>query len=138
MVEFGKVLSDYITTHNTKIDLYFINREFQIEFDNNFSANLEIIYHYITDTNNINSYLLYYIDSCKSGGYKFSKINNVILNRISYICNMKYKYYINQPMRSVERRIKMIIAKSPQLINALDRNKNQPLIRKYSHMPFIN
>ena len=36
----------------------------------------------------------------------------------------------------LERRINMIIAKSPQLINSLDRNKNHPLIRKYSHIPF--
>ena len=32
-------------------------------------------------------------------------------------------------MHSEERRIKMIVAKNPQLISALDRNKNHPLIR---------
>ena len=41
-------------------------------------------------------------------------------------------------MHSVERRINMIIAKNPQLINSLDRNTNHPLIRKYSHIPFNN
>ena len=46
-------------------------------------------------------------------------------------------HYINQPMHSVVRRKNMTIAKNPQLINALDRNKNHPLIRKYSHIPFI-
>ena len=37
-------------------------------------------------------------------------------------------------MSMLERRINMIIAKNPQLINALDRTKNHPLIRKYSHI----
>ena len=39
-------------------------------------------------------------------------------------------------MPMVERRINVIIAKNPQLINSIDRNKNHPLIRKYSHIPF--
>ena len=51
-------------------------------------------------------------------------------------CNMSYNYYKNLPMRMVERRINMNIAKNPQLINSLDRNKNHPLIRKYSNIPF--
>ena len=37
-------------------------------------------------------------------------------------------------MSMLERRINMIIAKNPQLINVLDRSKNHPLIRKYSHI----
>ena len=48
---------------------------------------------------------------------------------------MTYKYFINQPLQSVERGINMIIAKNPQLINLFNRNKNHPLIRKYSHIP---
>ena len=47
---------------------------------------------------------------------------------------MSYKYYINQPMSMLERRINFIIARNPRLINSLDRNKNHPLIRKYSHI----
>ena len=39
-------------------------------------------------------------------------------------------------MHSVERRIKMIIAKDPQLIKSLDRNKPDPLNNKYSHILF--
>ena len=39
-------------------------------------------------------------------------------------------------MPMVERRINFIIAKNPKLINSLDRNKNHPIIRKYSHIPF--
>ena len=35
-------------------------------------------------------------------------------------------------MSMVERRMNIIIAKNPSLINSLDRSKNHPLIRKYS------
>ena len=58
----------------------------------------------------------------------------MIIKTISCKCNMSYKYYINHPMSMLERRINMIIAKNPQLIIALDRTKNRPLIRKYSHI----
>ena len=37
-------------------------------------------------------------------------------------------------MSMLKRRINMIIAKNPQLINALDRTKNHPLFKKYSHI----
>ena len=39
-------------------------------------------------------------------------------------------------MPAIELRLNVILAKNPQLINALDRNKNHPLIRKDSHVPF--
>ena len=58
----------------------------------------------------------------------------MIINTVSCMCNMSYKYYINQPMSMLERRINIIIARNPQLINSLYRNKNHPLIRKYSHI----
>ena len=44
---------------------------------------------------------------------------------------MSYKYYLNNPMSMLERRINYIIAKNPKLINTLDKNKKHPLIRKY-------
>ena len=47
---------------------------------------------------------------------------------------MTYKYYLLNPMPMLERRMKFIIAQNPQLINTLNRNKNHPLIRKYSHI----
>ena len=52
--------------------------------------------------------------------------------------NMTYKHYMNQPMQSVEIRINMVIAINPQLIILFNRNKNHPLIRKFSHIPFNN
>ena len=119
---------------NKKFDFYYIDCEFGIQFDKNYTANIEINYHYNTDYINIKSYLLFYIDSCELAGYKFKNINHMIISTISCKCNMSYKYYINHPMSMLERRINMIIAKNPQLIKSLDRNKNHPLIRKYSHI----
>ena len=37
-----------------------------------------------------------------------------------------------------ERKININIARNRELINSLDRKKNQPLIRKYSLIPFDN
>ena len=51
------------------------------------------------------------------------------VNSISDRCNMTYENYINQPMN---------IARNPYLLVSLDRNKNHPLIRKHSHIPFNN
>ena len=73
--EFHKILSYYISYHNKNFDIYFFKCDFQIEFDNNFIAHIEIDYHYNNDTRNIKSYLLFYIDSCELAGYKFKNIN---------------------------------------------------------------
>ena len=62
----------------------------------------------------------------------------MIIKTISDECNITYKPYIGQPMQMVERRLNFVIDRRPQLINALDRSKNHPLIRKYSHIPFNN
>ena len=62
----------------------------------------------------------------------------MIINTIFCLCNMTYKYYVNKPMSMLERRMNFIISKNPQLINALNRNKNHPLIRKYNQIPFNN
>ena len=51
---------------------------------------------------------------------------------------MTNEYYINQPMNMCERKINVNIAKNPHLINSIDRNKNHPLIKNYSHIPFNN
>ena len=132
--DFDKIFNYYITTHNKKFDFYYIDCEFEILFENNYTANMDINYHYNTEYINIKSYLLFYIDSCEINGYKFKNINHMIMKTITCKCNMSYKHYINQPMSMLERRINMIIAKNRRLINAIDRTKNHPLIRKYSHI----
>ena len=60
------------------------------------------------------------------------------IKTISDRCSLTYEHYMNQRMQSDELRINMVIAKNPHLINLLDQNKNHPMIRKYSHIPFYN
>ena len=62
----------------------------------------------------------------------------MIINTISCLCNMNYKCYLKIPMSMLERKINFIISKNPQLINALNRYKNHPIIRKYNYIPFNN
>ena len=132
----NKIVNDYISTQNKNFDFYFINCEVVIEFDKNSSVKLKTNCFSKTDIININLYLLYYIDFYESRGYKFYNINQMTINIISDRCDMSYEIYINQPMHSVERRLNMRIARNPQLINLFNRNKNHPLITKYSHIPF--
>ena len=114
--EFDKIFNYYITTHNKKFYFYYIDCEIEILFDNNYTANIEINYHYNTDYIKIKSYSLFFIDSCEINGYKFKNISHMIIRTFSCKCNMSYRYYINSPMSMLERRIIMIIAKNPQLI----------------------
>ena len=51
---------------------------------------------------------------------------------------MTNKCYIKQPKHMVESKLNQILAQNPHLNNALDRRVNQPLIRRYSHLPFNN
>ena len=71
-------------------------------------------------------------------GYKFSHISNLNIITINFKMNMTYEYYNNQPMPMCERKINMNIARNRHLIKSLSRNKNHPLITKYSHIPFNN
>ena len=127
---FDKIFNNYITNHNKKFDFYYINCEIQIE-TNNQLLNIEINFHHNTDYINLKCLLFFYTES---HNIKNFKINQMIINTISCFCNMNYKYYLLNPMSMLERRMNYIIAKNPQLIKALDRNKNHPLIRKYSHI----
>ena len=129
---FDKIFNNYITNHNKKIDFYYINCEFHIEFNYQL-LNIEINFHHNTDYINLKCLLFFYTES---HSIKNFKINQMIINTISCLCNMTYKYYLSMPMSMLERRMNYIINKNPQLINALNRNKNHPLIRKYNYIPF--
>ena len=59
--EFDKILNDYINTYNKKFDIYYIKCTFEIEFDNNFIAKIEINYHYNIESNKINSEILFFL-----------------------------------------------------------------------------
>ena len=138
MDEVNEILNDYISFHNKNFDFYFINCEFLMESDDNFLAIIQINCFYNTDIININKNLLYDIDCFKSRGHKFYNINEMTIKIINDRFNKTYEYYINQPMSMCERKMNMNIARNPQFVNSLDRNKNHPLLRKYSHTPFNN
>ena len=55
------ILNDYVTTHNKKIDFSFINCEFKLEIDNDFTTNIETPFFYNTDIIKIKRYLVYEI-----------------------------------------------------------------------------
>ena len=116
--------------------IFFTHCEFKIEFDNDFTTNIETPYFYNTDITDIKRYLLYEICYFLSIGHKVNNINQLTIHSISDKCNMTYKHYIIQPMLMCERQINMKIAKNPELINVLDRNKNHPLLGKYSQKLF--
>ena len=126
---FEKIFNDHITNHNKKFDFYYINCEFRIE-TNNRLLNIEINFHHNTDYINLKSYLYFYTESHRIKNFK---INHMIINTISCLCNMTYKYYLTNPMSMLERRMNYIISKNPKLINCLilNRNKSHHLIRKY-------
>ena len=56
--ELDKLLDDHITTHNEKFNFYLISCKLVMEFDNNFSENIETNYFYNTDIINIKRNLL--------------------------------------------------------------------------------
>ena len=102
--EVDEILNDYISFHNENSDLYFVNCEFVIEFDNNFTGNVETNYLYNIDDIiiKIKAYLLYWIDCYKSRGFISYNINRINVKTIIDRCNMTYKHYNNQPMSMCE------------------------------------
>ena len=131
----NKIFDSYIKINNEKFDLYFVNCLIQVKFNNGIIYNLEISNRYNTDYINIENYLSMYLKCCINENYKIDKINHMIINITSCICNIKFKHYKDKPMSMLERRINYIITKNPELIN---QNHNNPLIRKYPNIKFNN
>ena len=92
--DFEKTFNNYITDHNKKFDFYYIICEFQIETDNRL-LNIEINFHHNTDYFNLICYLFFYTES---HNIKNFNIKHMIINTISCLCNMTYKYYLLMPM----------------------------------------
>ena len=139
IIEFDKVdeiLNNYISIYNKDYDIYFINCKFKIEFDISFTTNIETNYIHNKESEKINIILKYFINCHKSTGYKFHKINEMTIFISNNRCYMTYDNYMNLPMSMLERQINFNIGKNPKLRNSFDRNKNHPLVRKYSHIPF--
>ena len=59
--DINKIFDYFITIHNEKFDMYFINCVIQIKFNNNVIANLEINNHFNTDYVNRENYLTVYL-----------------------------------------------------------------------------
>ena len=98
--EFDKIFDDYTTSHNRKLNIYFINCEFNFVFDNNFKLHIEVGYcHSKDDITKLKSYLLCWTENYKLQGYSFCKINEVIIKTISDKCNIAYKHHIDQPCK---------------------------------------
>ena len=56
---------------------YFIKCDFVIEFDNNFTTNIETNYVHNVESKKTKSYLLYYIDCFTATGYNVCNINQM-------------------------------------------------------------
>ena len=118
--EVYKILDDYVTIQNKKFDFYFINCEFVIEFDKNFTTNIEINYFHTKDTKIIEKNLLYYIYCFRSRGCQVYNVNQRTIKTISDRYNMIFGDYHKQPMLAVEGRIIMNIDKNLQLMNSFN------------------
>ena len=135
--EVDKRLNDYVSTHIRKFDFYIIYCDCVIKFYTNFTTNIKTDCVENTNVTNLYEYLLPENGSLSTKG-NLSNINQMVIITISVRCNMTHEHYINQPMSMCERTMNMDIARNPQLINSLDRNKDHSIIRKYLHIPFNN
>ena len=66
MNEVDKILTDYVSIHNKKFDIYFTYCEFKIQFDNNSIRDLETEYVYNIESEKIYQSLIYSIDCLQS------------------------------------------------------------------------
>ena len=130
-----KIITDYITHHHKKFDLYFYQCEFKSEF-NSFTQHIETLYSYNRDNIGMKSYYFFWIDYLTLGGYTFSNISEMIIKTFSNKCKITYEHYLKQSMHMCERLSSRNIVENPQLIKSLDRiKKHYFLIGKYSHIP---
>ena len=132
-----EIFNDYITNYNRKFDLYLVKCEFEVEFIN-YSDSIKTECFFNTFIVNMKNYLIHHIYHVISRGRKFSQISKMKIATLSNMSCMNFKYYLKQPMQMIERRLKKVIAKNPQLIIWLNRDSNHPLIRKFIHISFNN
>ena len=70
--------------------------------------------------------------------YTFDRIAELNIITKANKMDMSYDFYIKQNMHAVERKLILIVAKIPHLINSLNRYINHPSNRKDSQIPFNN
>jgi len=127
-----------IITFTKKYFFYIVKCNFNLVFGNNFYSCIESSLYSKTTTSYWKKFLRNALQDFINKVYKFSHISNMNIITINNKMNMTYEQYITLPMQAVEIKLNMIIAKNPNLINSLNRFRNRPLIRKYSHIPFNN
>ena len=66
--EVDEIINNYITIYKKDSDIYFINCTFEIEFDKNYTRNIETNYIHKKETEKINITFKYYINCYKSMG----------------------------------------------------------------------
>ena len=129
------IINNYTTSHYKKFDIFSIKCDFYLVFNDDFKIHIESPYvQNKDDLTKTKTQFLSWIEHLKLERYSFCHVNEMIIESVTDKHWMTYKTYIQQPMPMVERKMNYVIHKCPQLIRALDRNKNHPLIRKYSHI----
>ena len=114
---------DCVNNHNKKFEIYAIEVISENEFET------KDFYLFNDATFSLETYMKH---------LSFSHICEMYIKTFSDKRCMTYKQYLKHPMQMVERRLHMIIAKNPHLINSLNRTLCHSLMRKYSDVPFNN
>ena len=136
LAKVDKILNNYIAIHIKNNNISIINCRFELEFDNNFTTNIEMSYIHNIDSEKIINILLFVIKCHESMGYKFCCLNPMNISIIIDKCNITNENYVNNRMSMVERRININYSRYRQLVFLFHRNKNHLLVRKDSHRPF--
>ena len=122
--DIDKIINNYATSYNKQFDIYSIQSDFYLVFNDDFGTHIKT--HYIDnkdDLTKIKTEILYWIEHLKFEGYSFCYINEMIIKTITDKHWMTYTTYMQKPMPMVERRFNYIFHKCPYLTRALDRNK---------------
>ena len=129
--EVDKIFKDYISHFNKIFDLYLVKCEFEVNFINsNFVDFLKTEYFFNTSLVIMKNYLIYHLYRTIPDVFNFSHIHKMKVKSISNFS------YMNQPIKMIEQRINMNIAKHRQLIISLNRGNDHPLIKNYKDIPY--
>ena len=133
------IFYDYIIEYNKKFEYYLVKCEFKLIFNNlNYSPHVTSRLFDNKTMISLRIFLKDIINDFNNQGYSFNHISELnIITKVRKLF-MTYDFYITRPMPMFERKINMIISRNPHLINAMDRNHNHPLIRRYADIPFNN
>ena len=118
--DIDKIINNYITSYNKKIDIYSIKCDFYLVFNDDFKIHIETYnYHNKDDLTRMKRELLSWIENLKFKVYSFCHINEMIIKSITDKHWMTYITYMQRPMHMLERRFNYVFHKCPYLIRAL-------------------